>query len=74
MRSLIDDSVVTCDKIADTQETVTTDSVNKKATCKMDYCVLYTFLLVTILVFIILLNCHYIKHQLTKRHITVLII
>ena len=43
MRSLIDDSLVTCDEIADTQETVTTDSVNKKATCKMDYCVLHTF-------------------------------
>lgn len=43
MRSLIDDSVVTCDEIADTQETVTTDSVNKKATCKMDYCVFVHF-------------------------------
>ena len=35
MKSIINDSVIEC--VLDTQETVLFDSVNKKATNKMDY-------------------------------------
>ena len=49
MKSFIDNSVITCDEIIDTAETMPINSNDKKATYKMDYYIWHTFLLVTIL-------------------------
>ena len=60
MKSLIEYSVITWDKIEDTQETVSVASVNKKARYKIDYYIFLTILLVTLcllLLIIIAINC-----------------
>ena len=49
MKSLIDDSVITCDEIIDTAETMPINSNDEKSSYKMDYYIWHTFLLVTIL-------------------------
>ena len=36
MKSLANDSVITCDEIIDMPEIVSIDSLNKKTKCKMD--------------------------------------
>ena len=54
MKSLANDSVITCDEIIDMPETVSIDSLNKKTKCKMDYYILHIIFLVTIcLIFLI---------------------
>ena len=70
-KSLIDDSVIPCDEIVDTLETVSINSNDNKATHKMYYYILLTFLLVAILLLIIVTICCYcIKHQSTQKHIS----
>ena len=41
MKSLANDSVITCDEIIDMPEIVSIDSLNKKTKCKMDYYILH---------------------------------
>ena len=54
MKSLIDGSVITCDKVLDTPKTVSINSNNKKQH-EIDYYISCTFLLVTILLLKIVL-------------------
>ena len=79
MESLVNDSVIACDKITDTSEIVSIDSINKKAKYKIDYYIFHNTLVInkfktifqiiqfihihTLLIFIAF-NCYYIKHWL----------
>ena len=49
MKSLFDGSVIACDEVIDTAETMPINSNCKKATYKTEYYIWHTFLLVTIL-------------------------
>ena len=44
MKSLIDDSVITCDEILDMLDTVSMNINDKNALYKMEYYILHTFL------------------------------
>ena len=65
MKSLVNDSVITCDEIIETPETVSTDCINK-----IESYTFHTMLLVTIcLLFsiIITINCYYIKLHFKQK-------
>ena len=89
--STIDDSVITCDEIINAANSVSTNvscsvpinAVNtasvsfndEKVRYKVDCCILHTFLLVVIVLFIFAINCcHYTKHRLKQKHIGTLTI
>ena len=68
MKSLIDNLLITCNEIVDMSQnapgnvlwTVSINFVNKKETCKMDYCILSTILLGIMCLFllvVIAINC-----------------
>ena len=59
MKSPIDDSLVVCDEIIDTSDTVPIDSNNKKAKHKKDYHIFQTTLFLTILLLLNVTTCHY---------------
>ena len=68
MKGLIVDSVITCDEVIGTLDTVPINSNDKKATYKVDYHILHTFLLVTILILIIVIICYfYIKDRIKEK-------
>ena len=57
--SIVGDSVITCDEITNASETTPESFNDKKATYKIDYCILHTFLVVTTLLLIIVTICSY---------------
>ena len=52
LKSIIDDSVITCDEIIHEMDTVSMNLNNIKATYKMDYYIQQNFLLVAVLLLI----------------------
>ena len=70
MKSLIVDSVITCDEVIGTLDTVPINSNDEKATYKVDYYILHIFLLVTILILVIVTICYYcIKDRIKEKNI-----
>ena len=64
----IDDSAITYDKIVDTPDTLSINSISKKSN-KMDYDMFHTLLLVAIFLLIITTSCcKCIKHRLKQRY------
>ena len=59
MKCYIDNSVIICDEIIDTPHTVSINSDINKTKYKMDYYILHTFLLVTILLLNIVIICYH---------------
>ena len=58
MKSLINASFFACDEIVEGQETASTSFNDYKATYKMNYYYLHTFLLITIMLSIIISICY----------------
>ena len=67
MKSLIDDSLITCYEIVDTPETVPIYLNDKKARYKEDYYIFHTFLLATILLLIIVTICYHCLKNWVKQ-------
>ena len=59
MKSFIDDSVITFHEIIDKLHNMSTNSINEKTKCNMDYYIFHNFLLVTILLLIIVIIFYY---------------
>lgn len=55
MKSLANDSVITCDEIIDMPEIVSIDSLNKKTKCKMDYYIFHIISSLTITLLLLIL-------------------
>lgn len=58
VKSITDGLVITCDEVVNTSGTILVNSNDKKETYKMNYYILHTFLLVTILFLIIVTICY----------------
>ena len=80
LKSIIDESVIKCNGIikitsnipTNVTSTVSINSDDKKARCKMNYYVLHTVLLVIVLLFVInFIYCHYVNRS-KQKHFEVL--
>ena len=68
LASIIDDSMITCDKIINTTKTITANFNDKKVTCKTNKIyILLTLLLITITLLIVVSICCYLITYLAKQ-------
>ena len=71
LTSIIDDSVMTCDKIIEAKETKIEQFLVKNATSKTkNFCILLVFLLITIsLLIAVSIHCYLIKYWAKQKHL-----
>ena len=71
LASIMDDSAITCDEITESFDEETETVPTKKAASKtQNYCVLLTFLLITIALLIAVSTyCYLIKHRSKQKHL-----
>lgn len=71
LEHIVDDSVVTCKEIIESIKTVPKNFNKKETTCTANFCILLTFLFITILLLIIVNTyCYHIKHKSKQRVLT----
>ena len=71
LASIVDDSVMTCDKIIEAEETKIEQFLVKNATSKTkNFCILLVFLLITIsLLIAVSIHCYLIKYWAKQKHL-----
>ena len=69
LASIMDDSVITWDQVI--EETVITNFIGKKATCKMQFfCTFFAFSLITIALLIaVSIYCYLIKYRASQKYL-----
>ena len=69
IKNIVHNLVVTCDEILNASEIASINSINKNVTCKIDFCILSTVLLLImclLLLIVIAIDCYYYIKQRTK--------